>query len=365
MRLQKLWLSNYRNYHQLNLNIPPGISLFIGRNGEGKTNLLEAVFYLATMSSFRTTNLETLIFTEGQLSKISNEAIIRGEVIAGGRELLLEAAIRQSGRSRFQLNRQKIHRRDLLGIMPISMFVPDDLALLKSSPAERRRFLDETLVHINPRLHTIQIEMESILRHRNALLRQSEGRLDGIDETTLNIWDHKFITVGEQLGKARRNLVKQLAPRVSDTYCKIVSQKVTVTVDYQSVWQPGELQIALADNRKEDLRRGVTTVGPHRDDLNLFINDKPARTHASQGEQRTLALTLRLAAHQELAEVTGEAPLLLLDDVFSELDEERIRGVLATLVAEQTLLTATGKLPVDLAYDACFKVRAGEVMLET
>lgn len=361
MRLERLWLTDFRNYSHLDLELPAGISLFTGLNGEGKTNLLEAVYYLATMSSFRVKAAESLIRTGPDI----DEAVVRGEMAVDQREVLIEAALRSTGRSQFQVNRQRVRRRELLGLVPASIFMPDDLALLKGGPGERRRFVDEALSQIDPRLDAARADLESILRQRNALLRQAGGRLDEEIAVTLDVWDEKLADVGERLADARRNLVANLEPKTAAAYDEIAVTPTSVSLSYESAWSPGELGEALGRVRKEDLRRGATTLGPHRDDVSIVLDGRPARTHASQGEQRSLALALRLAVHRELGDATGRSPLLLLDDVFSELDPERSKGVLKALQSEQTFLTTAGALPSDIVYDARFRVANGEVIRET
>ncbi len=360
MRLQHLWLADFRNYSQLELEFPAGTSLIVGPNGEGKTNLLEAVYYLATMTSFRVTPTEALIRTGAEASG----AVARAEMTVDQREVLFEAALRSTGRSEFQVNRQKVRRRDLLGLAPVSIFMPDDLVLLKGGPGERRRFLDNALGQIDPRLDVARSDLESILRQRNALLRQTGGRLGSDIAVTLDVWDDKLADVGEQLAAARRRLVADLSVGVASAYGEIAGRATPVELDYESTWPEGELKEVLGQVRGEDLRRGATTVGPHRDDLSVVLDGRPARTHASQGEQRSLALALRLAVHRELERAAGQSPLLLLDDVFSELDAERSRGVLRALRSEQTLLTTAGALPSDIDYSARFRVSAGQVVRE-
>ncbi len=360
MHLQRLWLADFRNYSHLELELPLGTSLIVGPNGAGKTNLLEAIFYLATMTSFRVNTTDALI-RKGPNIK---EAVVRGQMGINRREVLFEAVLRSTGRSQFQMNRQRVRRRDLLGVVPISIFMPDDLALLKEGPEERRRFLDEALSQIDPRHDTARSNMENVLRQRNALLRQTRGRLDPETAMTLDVWDEKLADIGEQVVAARQNLLANLAEKAATAYQEIALREIPINLTYQSMWQPGELKKALHHARQEDLRRGVTTVGPHRDDVLVLLNGKPARTHASQGEQRSLALALRLAAHRELGEAAGQSPLLLLDDVFSELDPDRSRGVLSALRSEQTFLTAAGALPSSLNYNARFRVQDHQIVRE-
>ena len=339
------------------MELPAGISLFVGANGEGKTNLLEAVFYLATMSSFRVSGTDALIRTGTEVS----QAVARGEVVVDDRTLLLEAALRPSGRSHFQVNRQRLRRRELLGRIPVSVFMPDDLVLLKGGPGDRRRYLDDALVQIDPRLDGVRTDVDNILRQRNALLRQSGGKLDSDVAITLDIWDEKLADAAERLANARKSLLVQLRPKVAAAYVEISGQAFPVEMAYESAWLKEGLREALCRVRKEDLRRGVSTVGPHRDDVSVVLNGRSARTHASQGEQRSLALALRLAVHRELTEAAGHSPVLLLDDVFSELDPDRSRGVLRAVQSEQTLLTSAGALSFDVAYNARFRVTAGRV----
>ncbi|MDE0117408.1 MAG: DNA replication/repair protein RecF [bacterium] len=360
MRLRHLWLANFRSYSHLELELPAGTSLFVGSNGEGKSNLLEAVYYLTTMSSFRVTAVDSLIRAGTDVS----EAVVRGELVAGQRELLLEAALRATGRCRLQVNRQRVRRRELLGLVPVSIFVPDDLVLVKGGPGERRRFVDHALGQIDPRLDATRADVESILRQRNALLRRAGGRIDSETAVTLDVWDEKLANAGEQLASARRHLVASLEPKAAAAYEEIAVDSTPVKLSYESSWPPGELGEALGRVRREDLRRGASTVGPHRDDVSVVLAGRPARTHASQGEQRSLALALRLAVHRELADVTGQSPLLLLDDVFSELDPERSKGVLEALRSEQTLLTTAGTLPSGINYNARFRVADGRIIRE-
>ena len=360
MRFTRLWLTDFRNYANLDLELPAGTSLLVGSNGEGKTNLLEAVFYLATMASFRISTPAALIRSDPGVSR----AVARGEVIANERKILLEAALSQSGRSQFQVNRQRLRRRDLLGLIPVSVFMPDDLVLVKGGPGERRRYMDDALVQIDSRLDAVRSDVETILRQRNALLRQSGGRLSSEVAMTLDVWDNKLAEAGEQLAGARRSLAMRLGPRAATAYAEIAGQALPLEMAYESAWLSRGLSEALGQARNEDLRRGVSTVGPHRDDLSVVLDGRSVRTHASQGEQRSLALALRLAVHRELTEAAGQSPVLLLDDVFSELDQGRSQGVLRALQSEQTLLTSAGPLSSDIVYDARFRVTAGRVYRE-
>lgn len=340
MRVQRVWLSNFRSYEAAEVSFSPMLTAVVGRNGAGKTNLLEAIAWLATLGSFRGAPTEALVRHDAP------SAVIRAEVEREGRELLIEAELSGNGRNRIMVNRQALRRsRDLLGALRVSVFTPDDLVVVKGGPGERRRYMDDALVARQPKLDALRSELERILRQRNTLLKQCGGRLDEAAELTLDVWDAKLGDAGEALARARLDLLARLSPVLSETYAVLAGHDAEVGVGYRSDWQEMGLSGALAQARKDDLRRGVSTVGPHRDDMALSIDGLPSRTHASQGEQRTAALALRLAVHRMVAEEVGSAPVLLLDDVFSELDPERSTALLDNLPTGQVLLTTAGALP--------------------
>jgi DNA replication and repair protein RecF len=356
MQLQRLWLTDFRSYPSVELAFAPGLTAIVGSNGNGKTNLLEAIGYLATLDSFRGAPNEALI-REG-----APMAVVRAEGRRDDRDLLIEAEIARVGRSRVQVNRQRLTRsRDLLGALRVTVFSPDDLVLVKGGPGERRRYLDEALVAVRPRNDGLRSEVDRILRQRNALLKQSGGRLSPEVESTLAVWDAKFIEAGEALAAARQDLIDQLEPRLALTYDQVAQQEAKIEARYVAPWRERGLAAALADVQRDDLRRGVSTVGPHRDDIELRISGLPARTHASQGEQRSLAWALRLAAHTIVTTAAESAPILLLDDVFSELDPERSGALLANLPPGQTVLTTAGGLPPGAVPDAVIEVERGAV----
>ena len=357
MRLRRITLADFRSYEAAELEPAEGLTVIVGANGEGKTNLLEAIGYLATLSSFRGAPGDALV-RQGAPS-----AVIRAEVIdADDRAALVEAELRRAGRDRVMVNRQTLRRaRDLLGTVRVSVFSPDDLALVKGGPAERRRYLDDALVACAPKHDRTLGDLERILRQRNALLKQAAGRVTPEVEATLDVFDAKLAETGERLGAARAALVERLEPIVAKAYDVVASAAAAVTVGLDAPWQTPGLAAALAASRTEDLRRAVTTVGPHRDDAVLTINGMPARTHASQGEQRSLALALRLGAHELVTERAGSAPILLLDDVFSELDPDRSVALLRAIPAGQALLTTAGVLPQGLEPEQVVAVRDGRI----
>ncbi|MDQ3107244.1 MAG: DNA replication/repair protein RecF [Actinomycetota bacterium] len=340
MRVTRLWLTDFRNYTSAELEPDPeGLTVIVGSNGEGKTNLLEAIGYLATLTSFRGAPSEALIRSG------SPTAVVRAEGVRDDRQLLIEAELHATGRDRIQVNRQPLKRaRDLLGALRVSVFAPDDLVLVKGGPGERRRFLDDVLVALHPKHDALQRDVDRVLRQRNTLLRQSGGRLSTEIGHTLDVWDAKLASAGEALVEAREELLAQLEPEIAKAYDQVAHTAADVCVAYRRSWS-GPLADAVAASRPDDLRRGVSLVGPHRDDLALAIAGLPGRTHASQGEQRSLALALRLAAHRVVGEVVGAAPVLLLDDVFSELDPDRSEALLTHLPPGQALLTTAGLVP--------------------
>jgi DNA replication and repair protein RecF len=311
----------------------------VGRNGQGKTNLLEAVAHLAGTSLRGAT-------TEAMVRVGAERAVVRAEATRGPRELLLEAELAVRGRSRMQLNRQPVkRRRDLLDALAVTVFSPDDLVLVKGGPGERRRWLDEAAAGLDHQTETVRSDVERILKQRNALLKQSRGRMDEAALLTLDVWDDRLTRAGEALAERRAHALEQLVPRITEAYRDLAGIALPVGATYEAAWRQTGLAAALAGARDHDLRRGVTTVGPHRDEVALSLDGLPARTHASQGEQRSLALALRLSVHRGITEVSGSSPVLLLDDVLSELDGDRTEALLAHLPPGQTLLTTAGPLP--------------------
>lgn len=347
MLITRLWLHDFRSYHQLDLALEPGLTAIIGPNGVGKTNLLEALGVLATLKSFRGSPTESMVRRGAEV------AVVRAEGVRDDRPVLIELELGR-GRTKAQVNRQRLKRgRDLLGALRISVFAPDDLALIKEGPSIRRDYLDDTLVALDPSVDAVYRDFDRILKQRNALLRQSQGmspdRLDESTEVTLDVWDDKFSSVGTRVADGREQLVRRMGPLVQDSYDLLIgtddAARQPVEATYVRSWGDVSLADAMAAARTGDLRRGVTTVGPHRDELDLRLNNLTARTEASQGEQRTLALALRLAAHRLVTDTIGEPPLLLLDDVLSELDVDRADALLANLPPGQTVITSATELP--------------------
>jgi DNA replication and repair protein RecF len=355
----RLELIDFRNYATATFELTPGTTAVIGLNGQGKTNFAEALAYLASLDSFRGAPPEAMIRIGAE------QAVIRATILHDdGREVLVEAELNRLGRNRVLVNRQKLGRtRELLGVVQVSVFSPDDLALVKGGPAERRRFMDDTLVTLALKYDAMRLELDRVVKQRNTLLKQAGGRLDEAAELTLDVWDAKLAELGDRFGQARAVLVARLDPMVVEAYEQLAGRPTATELRYEPVWRQRGLATALAAARTDDVRRGVSTVGPHRDDVELFVNGMPARTHASQGEQRTLALALRLAAHRLTTEKAGSAPVLVLDDVLSELDDERSTALLAHLPAGQVVLTTAATLPAAAHPDAVLRVAAGTVLV--
>jgi len=365
VHLAGLWLTDFRAYDTAELRFPPGVTVISGANAQGKTTLLEAVGWAAAGKSFRGVPDAALVRVGAEV------AILRAEVIDEERVQLLEAEIRAVGRNRVLLNRQTLQRsRDLLGLMRVTVFAPDDLQLVKGGPAGRREYLDDLLVTSSPRYEAARSDYERVLKQRNALLR---GGLRGDDALgTLDVFDAQLAAAGAELVRGRVKLLARLVPAVGAAYEQLAGARARVTATYQAEWTAdldGDLDAALLDalctHRRAEVDRGLTLIGPHRDEWRLLVGGMESRTHASQGEQRTLALALRLGGHRLSTELTGSAPVLLLDDVFSELDEQRAVALVEHLDAGQTLLTTAGALPRGIEVAHMLRVEAGRVSDET
>jgi DNA replication and repair protein RecF len=224
--------------------------------------------------------------------------------------------------------------------------------------------MDDTLVALALKYDALRLELDRIVKQRNMLLKQANGRLHDEQEPTLDVWDAKLAEVGDQFGHARAVLIARLSPMAAEAYEQLADRPSAIELRYEPTWRQRGLVAALAAARADDVRRGVSTIGPHRDDVELFIGGLPARTHASQGEQRTLALALRLAAHRLVAEKAGSSPVLVLDDVLSELDPRRSAALLTHLPPGQVVLTTAGVLPEAAHPDAILRIEAGVVLAE-
>jgi DNA replication and repair protein RecF len=370
MHVERLELIDFRNHPAVVVGFSPGPSLLVGSNGVGKTNLLEALGYLATLASHRPGSESSLVRVGAPA------AVVRAAVARDGRTVLVDLEIRPGSGLKGRVNRAPVPRaRDVVGIVRATLFAPEDLAMVRGDPEERRRFLDTLAVQRLPRYLAIRQDYERILRQRNTLLRSAGGRLPpGAGLATLDVWDEKLAAAGAELWSERLRLVEAVRPLVERAYQDVAAQADPVEMIYvssvlrnQEVSEdPPTLARAMRErllaDRSREVERGITLSGPHRDDLALSLRDLPARTHASHGEAWSLALALRLGAH-ELLSNEGEEPILLLDDVFAELDRRR-RERLADLAVsvEQAIITASvaDELPVQLKA-TMFHVEPGNV----
>ena len=371
MHVRHLSLTDFRSYEQVDLDFEPGITALVGPNGQGKTNLVEALGYLATLDSHR-------VGTDAPLVRAGAErAVVRAAVVRDGRETRVEVEITPGKANRARLGGSPVPRaREILGTLRTVLFAPEDLAIVKGDPSERRRFLDELLVSRAPRYSAVRSDYDRVLKQRNALLKTAGAarRSGGGALRTLDVWDAHLATAGAALLAGRLELVDALSPLVDKAYTTVSHGGAVAGLAYSSSLPDDSLAsrdrdvlaaalaAAVAAARESELDRGVTLVGPHRDDLVLTLGDLPARGYASHGESWSLALALRLASYDLLRSDGGE-PVLILDDVFAELDVSR-REQLADLVApaEQVLVTAAvaADVPEQLT-GARYDVASGEV----
>ncbi|MEU1276924.1 DNA replication/repair protein RecF [Streptomyces sp. NPDC005805] len=356
MHVTHLSLADFRSYARVEVPLDPGVTAFVGANGQGKTNLVEAVGYLATLASHRVSSDAPLVRMG------ADRAVIRAAVTQGERSQLVELELNPGRANRARINRSsQVRPRDVLGIVRTVLFAPEDLALVKGDPGERRRFLDELVTARSPRMAGVRSDYERVLKQRNTLLKSAAmARRHGgrsMDMSTLDVWDQHLARAGAEVLARRTELIAALQPLADKAYEALAPGGGPVALEYRSsageageTAEPGPAQSrdeyyeqivgALAAVRKQEIERGVTLVGPHRDDLLLKLGRLPAKGYASHGESWSYALALRLASY-DLLRSEGNEPVLVLDDVFAELDARR-RERLAELVApgEQVLVTA-------------------------
>jgi len=342
----RLALTDFRSYSSADLALEPGVSIFTGANGQGKTNLIEAVGYLSTFASHR-------VAVDGPLIRRgADRAILRAAISSAERDSLVEIEVNHGKANRVRLNRVPVPRpREASGILRCVLFAPEDLSVVKGDPDQRRRYLDDLLAATRPRYAAVRADYDRVLRQRTALLKSARAA-GGLPPGSLEVWDEHLVRAGTELTAGRLDLVAAIRPLVASAYAAVSGEGQRAGLRYRQPFGekseppagPAELAAAmcaaLQAARRAELDRGVCLVGPHRDELELAIGDLPARGYASQGESWSLALALRLAAY-DLLRASGDDPVLLLDDVFAELDATR-RDRLAELVAgaEQVLVTA-------------------------
>src|SRR5256885_10716716 len=353
MYVRRLELVDFRSYQHAIVEFEPGCSVLLGPNGVGKTNLVEALHYVSTLDSHRVA-LDAPLVRAG-----ASSAVVRTEIVHDGRSLLVEWALEPGKANRARLNGSPARRpRDVLGALRMVLFAPEDLALVRGDPAERRRYLDDLLVARQPRYAGVRADYDRVLKQRNALLRTAYlARKVGAgprDLSTLDVWDTHLAQHGAELMAARLELCAALGPHVAKAYDAVAAGKGAAAVAYRPCVEGGPDRAALtqalgtapAAARQSEVDRGVTLVGPHRDDLTLTLGELPAKGYASHGESWSFALALRLAAY-ELLRAEGVEPVLALDDVFAELDTGR-RDRLAELVGGAAQLLVTCAVPQDV-----------------
>ena len=372
MHVAHLTLHDFRSYADVDVALEPGVTAFVGSNGQGKTNLVEAVDYLSRLSSHR-------VATDAPLIRAgADQAIVRAAVVRDGRTAVLEVELNPGRANRARVNRSPLPRaRELAGLVRTVVFSPEDLALVKGDPAQRRRFLDDLLVLRTPRYAGLISDHERVLRQRNTLLKTMYAARGSAREgalATLAVWDDHLVATGTELLEAREALTRDLAPYLGKAYEAVArgASRDDARIVYSATVPEGEDRRAafreeLARRQGDEIQRGVTLVGPHRDDLVLTLGPGdeqrlPVKGYASHGESWSFALALRLASY-DLLRADGDDPILILDDVFAELDADR-REQLAALVAgaEQVLVTAAVAADVpDALRGATFHVAGGEV----
>ncbi|HWM59124.1 MAG TPA: DNA replication/repair protein RecF [Pseudonocardia sp.] len=368
MHLRRLAVADFRSWERAELDLGPGATVLIGPNGVGKTNLVEAVGYLSTLGSHRVAGDAPLI------RRGAEHAVVRGLVVHQGRELGIEVEITAGRANRARVNRAPVSRpRDVLGILRTVLFAPEDLALVRGDPGERRRFLDDLLVSRHPRFAAVRADYERVLRQRSALLKTARS---GGDLRTLDVWDGHLAHHGAELLAGRLALVAALAGPAVEAFAEVAPSSEPIACGYRASLE-GELPVdapelevllveAMARLRRQEVERGVCLVGPHRDDLELSLGAGPAKGYASHGESWALALALRLGSYRLLL-ADGVEPVLILDDVFAELDAHRRRALADVAArAEQVLVTAAVAEDVpDGLDDARFTVSGGAITRTT
>ncbi|HET9647637.1 MAG TPA: DNA replication/repair protein RecF [Microlunatus sp.] len=372
MYVDHLQLADFRSYEAVDVALGAGVSTFVGANGQGKTNLVEAVEYLSTLSSHRVSSDQPLVRAG------TERAVVRAKVCAGlddDRRLLLEIEITPGKANRARLNRSPVRRpREILGLLRTVVFSPEDLAVVKGDPAERRRFLDELITARWPRMAGVRADYDRVLRQRNTLLKSLAGRPRSWAEaaSTLDVWDSHLAAAGAELLEARLSTLDALMPQVAKAYADIAPTNNEARADYKTALDlaagasrsdlSAQLLTAMVARRTDELQRGLSLVGPHRDDVVLSLGTLPVRGYASHGESWSFALALRLGAFQ-LLRSDGVEPVLVLDDVFAELDATRRERLAAGVRgAEQVLVTAAVGADVpDQLRGRRFEVVAGQV----
>ncbi|MGL4772118.1 MAG: DNA replication/repair protein RecF [Clostridium sp.] len=359
MYIKRLMLLNYRNYKELDVKLGKHVNVFMGDNAQGKTNILEAMYYCAFAKSHRTSRDKELINWQGDSAYIS---------LSVGKTRLdkkIDINILKDGKKGIKINSIKINKiGELFGNFNVVMFSPEDLKIIKDSPGVRRRFIDMELCQLNSKYYYNLVQYNKVLNERNVVLRNRK-----LTEDMLDIYDLQLASYGEFIINKRLDYLKQLNTYSKDIHNDITSGKEIIEFKYISTIKNQEdiqkaFYEALKKSRSKDIDKGITSIGPHRDDFSVFINNVDTKSYGSQGQQRTAVLTMKFATLRIIKELTNEYPILLLDDVLSELDFNRKRYILSTIGEIQTVITCTGIEDLDQYLDEkskIFKVENGEV----
>ena len=337
MFIKRLQMLNYRNYNVLDINLGPHVNVFMGDNAQGKTNILEGIYYCAFARSHRTSKDRELINWNADNALLS---------VMVGRERLdkrIDISILKDGKKAIQINKIKIKKiGELFGNFNVVMFSPEDLKIIKDSPGVRRKFIDMELCQLNPKYYYNLVQYNKVLNERNSILRNRN-----INKDILDVYDMQLVEFGYNIIIDRLEYIQKLNKYSAKIHSEITSGKEKIEFKYTSTIKDLEnikenFYSLLEKNRVRDCERGITSVGPHRDDFTVLINDIDTKSYGSQGQQRTAVLTIKFSSLKIIKELTGEHPVLLLDDVLSELDFSRKRYILSTIGDIQTIITCTG-----------------------
>ena len=360
MFIKRLQMLNYRNYNVLDISLGPHVNVFMGDNAQGKTNILEGIYYCAFARSHRTSKDRELINWNADNALLS---------VTVGRERLdkrIDISILKDGKKAIQINKIKIKKiGELFGNFNVVMFSPEDLKIIKDSPGVRRKFIDMELCQLNPKYYYNLVQYNKVLNERNSILRNKN-----INKDILDVYDMQLVEFGYNIIIDRLEYIQKLNKYSAKIHSDITSGKEKIEFKYISTIKDLEnikenFYLLLEKNRSRDCERGITSIGPHRDDFTVLINDIDTKSYGSQGQQRTAVLTIKFSSLKIIKELTGEHPVLLLDDVLSELDFSRKRYILSTIGDIQTIITCKG---IEDLYEylddksKVFKVKDGEIL---
>ena len=368
MQVKTLSLANYRNYSQLSVELSPGINLFIGQNGQGKTNLVEAIRYCSTLSSHRSSN-------SSLISAGENQSLIGVEIENKGKSLKLGIELNRDGSNRQSLNGNIVRKSsEVLGALTTVIFSPEDIDIIRRDPGTRRSFLNDLGIQLRPSYYQTLQDYERVLKQRNALLKSARGK-PNIDLSTLELWDEKLISIGSSIIRNREMLLQSLISRITEKYQQISSSSAEIQinqissfdVDYSNLETTeieNQFASAVKNIRHDEIERGLTLIGPQRDEIEIKLNGLVSKEHASQGEAWSLALSMKLASAELIADSSSTGkPVMILDDVFSVLDSSRRQSLTQFVTGyEQVLITAAVEADVPLTSDITkYVIRGGQL----